>query len=153
MAGQGIGVSATNANSAQATYWIPAVGDDKVAAATSIGGGRPVFIIAKIDWDSVAAGGNDVLTVKRFSQNNGGIPVGFTEAMWDSEGQLSTTSVDLDQSTFDTLSFASDGVFFDDIRIASDFDSAVTGVTVVPEPSSALLISLGGGLLLLRRRK
>ncbi len=150
MAGQGIGVgTGTSSNTALATFWEPnATGDDKITASSSIGSGRPIFVISKIEWDAVS--GDDRITVKRFAFS---IPVGLTETDWNSEAGVSTNTANLDQSTFDTLSFANQYAYLDDIRIASDFDSAVTGTVVIPEPSALLLSSLGGLALLRRRRR
>ena len=39
----------------------------------------------------------------------------------------------------------------DEIRIASDFDNAMSGTVVVPEPSTYALFGLGGVVLILRR--
>ena len=44
------------------------------------------------------------------------------------------------------------GIRIDELRIATDWDNAVAGI-VVPEPSSAALIGLGGLAMILRRRK
>ena len=44
------------------------------------------------------------------------------------------------------------GIRIDDLRIATDWDSAVAGI-VVPEPSSSALLGLGGLLLVARRRR
>jgi hypothetical protein len=148
MAGEGIGVGTTNNNTPRATYWQPnALGDDENADATSsISSGRPIFVVAKIQWSDT---GNDTITVKRFAFS---IPGGLNEAAWNAEAGVSTNSADLDQSTFDTLSIASRYAWFDEIRIANDFDSAVTGTTVVPEPGTLALMGLGG-LCLARRRR
>lgn len=146
MAGQGIGIGTTTNNTPRAALWEPNAGDDKSTAASNIGSGRPIFVMAKIEWGN---GSNDTITVKRTAFS---IPAGFSETDWNAIPELSTISADLDQSTFDTLSFANASGFMDDIRIASDFDSAVTGTTVIPEASFALLGGLGL-LALLRRRR
>ena len=44
------------------------------------------------------------------------------------------------------------GIRIDDLRIATDWDTAVAGI-VVPEPSSSALLGLGGLLLVARRRR
>ena len=44
------------------------------------------------------------------------------------------------------------GIRIDEIRIATDWASAVSGL-VIPEPSSLLLVGLGGLAMVARRRR
>lgn len=149
MAGQGIGVGSLNGDAVNqasvAAYWNPnPSGNDKVTDSTNIGAGRPYLNVAKIVWGT--GGGVDTISVARFTDITG-----LTEASFNSATK-STISFALDQSTFDTLSFANLSVPIDDIRIANDFASAITGTVVIPEPASLVLLCLGG-LMMIKRRK
>jgi hypothetical protein len=146
MAGDGIGVATDGANTPRAAYWNAATGEN--AAASTIGSGRPLFVVAKIVWSDA---GNDTITVKRWNQTTG-IPAGLSEADWNAATELSTTSADLDQTTFDTLSIASGYAWFDEVRIANDFDNAVTGTIVVPEPGTLCLHLIGQFMAFASRR-
>ena len=147
MAGDGIGLTAHDDNDAEAAYWTPnAAGDDGVAGGTDMPGntGRDRFTVAKITWSDA---GNDTIDWVFFDKGDT-----MTEAAWNAAGK-SSVSADLDQSTFDTLSFASDYVHFDEFRIATTFDDAVSGTEVIPEPTSLALLGLGGLLIAGRRRR
>jgi hypothetical protein len=154
MAGQGIGVSTSGSNGGRATYWTPAAGlDDNVFSTESLASGRPIFVVAKIDW--AAGGSNDTITIARWNQTATSAP---NLADWNAltSAEKPTISADLDQSTFDTLSLETNNYgWIDDIRIATDFDSVVSGTNVVPEPSSALILTAVGllGLIGFTRRK
>jgi MYXO-CTERM domain-containing protein len=142
MVGDGIGLAAHDNNADEAAYWSDSgvnVGGTDIPGGT----GRDRFNIAKITWSD---GGNDTIEWAFFDAGTTISLANFDAA------SKSTVSADLDQSTFDTLSLGSNFMHFDEIRIASDFTSAVTGTVVVPEPSAALLGGLGL-LALLRRRR
>ncbi|MEM9345934.1 MAG: PEP-CTERM sorting domain-containing protein [Planctomycetota bacterium] len=111
------------------------VGGSPIATITS-----PQFVIAKIVWSD---SGDDTVTVARFGEGDT-----ITEAAFDSAPQ-STASIDLDQSQLDTLGMAGTRYYVDEIRIATTFEDAVSGV---PEPGSLALLGLGG-LCVLRRRR
>ena len=146
MAGDGIGLTTyQTSNTGKAGYWTPNGAGEDVSVSGSIPGGtgRDRFTIAKITWSDA---GNDTIEWAFFDAG-----ATINETNFNAAGK-STISADLDQSTFDTLSFTSGSVEFDEIRIATDFDSAVTGTVVIPEPSTLVLFGLGW-LALLRRRR
>ncbi len=62
------------------------------------------------------------------------------------------SGVDLTSIRFLTNGDGDGGIRIDELRIATDWDNAVAGI-VVPEPSSAALLGLGGLAMILRRRK
>jgi hypothetical protein len=66
--------------------------------------------------------------------------------------QSGETGVTLQSLRFLTNGDGDGGIRIDELRVATDWDSAVAGIAV-PEPSSAALIGLGGLAMILRRRK
>ena len=66
--------------------------------------------------------------------------------------ELGASGVTLTSLRFLTNGDGDGGIRIDDLRIATDWDSAVAGI-VVPEPSSSALLGLGGLLLVARRRR
>ena len=64
-----------------------------------------------------------------------------------------TTPGNLDNATFDTLSFHGSRSNFDEIRLATTFDAAVGLGAVIPEPSSVFLSLIGLGFVAVRRRR
>ena len=98
-----------------------------------------VYLVAgQIDW---VATGNDTLSLFNITD------VTATSA----PAAFATMSADFDQTTFDTISFESRQIaVIDEIRFGTSW--ADVGLSIVPEPSAALLGSLGA-FLLLRRRK
>jgi hypothetical protein len=64
-----------------------------------------------------------------------------------------TTSGNLDNASFDTLSFHGSRTNYDEIRLATTFDAAVGLGAVIPEPTSVFLSFIGLGFLVIRRRK
>ncbi len=145
MAGDGIGfTTASTGNDTRAAVWTPTVAADDYTLGGAVPGGtgRDRFEVAKITWGAVT----DTIEIAFFDAG-----ATMTEAAWDAATK-SMILADLDQSTFDTLSFTSGSVNFDEIRIATDFTSVISGTVVIPEPSTALLGGLGL-LALLRRRR
>jgi hypothetical protein len=140
--GQNIGMGGVyNAGTAGARTW---AGGANYVTGTSLGNFTEALFMARIDW--AATGTNDTITVVAFADNTV-----ITEAAFNAATQ-SVLTADFDQSAFDTLSIGNQQFYVDEIRIATTFADAVTGTTVVPEPSSALLVGLGF-LVLLRRRR
>ncbi|GAG17425.1 unnamed protein product, partial [marine sediment metagenome] len=112
-------------NNARAVYWIPdPAAEDHHYSDASAGGFLPQqLIIAKIEWSDT---GNDTVSVAVFDIASG--YTALTEADFDADTQ-STISADLDQSTFDTLSFHGTRANFDEFRIATTFEDVVTGTS------------------------
>jgi len=76
------------------------------------------------------------------------------EPVWQVQDNV-VTGVDLTSIrllTNSTNASSGAGIRIDELRVATDWDSAVAGIAV-PEPSSAALIGLGGLAMILRRRK
>ena len=141
--GQNIGMGGIfNAGTAGARTW---AGGANYVTGTSLGNFTEALFMARIDW--AATGTNDTITVVAFADGTD-----ITEALFNSAATKSVLTADFDQSTFDTLSIGNQHFYVDEIRIATTFADAVTGTTVVPEPSAALLGGLGF-LCLLRRRR
>lgn len=108
------------------------------------------IVIGKIQWND---GTPDVITVARFLPTSGTL----TEALFDASALPSSTTwpvqPNLDQSTFNTISFAGARYFADEIRIATTFNEVV-GVAPVPEPSMLGLFGTGvAAMVCLRRRR
>ena len=112
--------------------------------ATITGGTGPLgdvisMIVGEITWSP--NGSDDVINLYNVTDPNAGLP----------GAAFATINVDLDQSTFNTISYAEgqasqiDEIFFGE-------SLADVGVSAIPEPSSALLLGLSG-LALLRRRR
>ncbi len=88
------------------------------------------IFVAKIEWGAVT----DTVTVYNFA-----IDDTLTEAEFDLATKQTITSVNnLDQSAFDTLSFAGSRFFLDEIRIGKTFDDVVTGTSVGPGPDPTI---------------
>ena len=104
------------------------------STASLYGAGQYGLIVGKITW---GAGATDTIELYQPSTSLSLGPV------------ISTLTVDVDQSTFDTITWArGDLVLMDEIR----FGATYADVTPVPEPSSLGLLSIAG-LVLLRRRR
>ena len=108
----------------------------------------PNVIIGKIVWSD---SGPDVISVARFLQTDV-----LTEAAFNSVALSSgtwTTQLNLDQSTFDTISLGGGRYFADELRIGTTFNSAIgvaDEVEAVPEPGTLVLAVCGMvGLLVL----
>ncbi len=95
------------------------------------------LIVGKLDWKP--NGTNDTLTLYNIADVNAPLPTEFA-----------TMTFDVDQTLFDTLALGSRQVGdFDEIR----FDTTLSGVGVIPEPTSLALFGLSGLLGLRRRRR
>lgn len=112
------------------------------------------IVIGKIEWQ--ANGTPDVISLARFVPSDGAL----TESLFDSTAYSSTgwtVKPDLDQSQFDTISFAGARYFMDEIRLATTFNEVIglANVSPVPEPTQSLGLMglLGLGALLRNRRK
>ncbi len=121
--GPAIGAGALyNDQAIRAQYWLDedASGTDKRhASGTTLGSSNEQIIVAKIEWGS--GGSDDTITVRRFNDGDT-----LSETTFDS-GPLSSISADLDQSTFDTISFAGSRYHFDEVRLATTFDEVISG--------------------------
>ncbi len=103
------------------------------------------LIVGRLDW-----GATDTMTLYNLD----------TTTLWDgtnpdSQYQFATMTGTLDETTLDTISIGDAQIGqFDEIRFGENFSDVVPGLdlSLVPEPSSALLCSLGL-LALLRRRR
>ncbi|MCK4294804.1 MAG: discoidin domain-containing protein [Planctomycetes bacterium] len=87
------------------------------------------LIVIKIEWGTTS----DTVSVANFGISTPYTPL--TEADFNAASPVSITSVNnLDQSTFDTLSFHGSRSNFDEIRIGTTFDDIVTGTSVGKNP-------------------
>ncbi|MFT5906648.1 MAG: hypothetical protein ACI9E1_002260 [Cryomorphaceae bacterium] len=143
--GDGFGVSFNARNPNDSTidiYGYEVDGGTGALSASKIDNDTNVntFMIAgKIDW--AANGSDDTMTLYNISDTGVALPTAFA-----------SMTADLDQSTFNTLAFASRQIgSIDEIRFG--LDAADIGLSAVPEPSSAALLGLGGLALILRRRR
>ena len=94
------------------------------------------FITGRIEWGESGVG--HTMSLFNITDVNAALPTAFA-----------TMTADFDQTTFDTLAMSSNQVAtIDEIRFGTTLES----VGVIPEPSTALLGSLGM-LFLLRRRR
>jgi MYXO-CTERM domain-containing protein len=95
------------------------------------------FVVGRITWGATASD-DDVIDIFLPDTN---LNLGSVH---------STLTVDVDQSGYDTISFArGDKVVMDEIR----FGASYADVSPIPEPSAAALAGLLFGLGLLRRRR
>lgn len=140
--GSGLGVF-TNGSAVGASSWSGGARTGGAGGNNTFTLSEPTLVIGRIVWGATVTD-NEVITI-------------WTRALDDIDTAPSTggsirTSGPLDQSAFGTLSFGqrnSTGVHtYDEIRFGASF----ADVSPIPEPSAALLGSLGG-LLLLRRRR
>ena len=95
---------------------------------------------------------NDTITTAVFDIES---YLGLSESDFDNAPQTTITTVNnLDNASFDTLSFHGSRSSYDEIRLATTFDEAVgLGGAVIPEPSSVLLSFIGLGVLVMRCRR
>lgn len=139
--GNGFGFSIDPASNQWDFHGYQSVGGTTSLSGTSfdIGTSAATYLIAgQIDW---VASGNDTMTLYNITDVTSiSAPAAFA-----------TLTQDFDQSQFDTISFESRQIaVVDEIRFGTSWSDV--GLSIVPEPSAALLGGLGT-LLLLRRRK
>lgn len=136
--GSGLGVY-YQGSTFRATSWVNGTRTGN-GATFSDGGG--MLLVGHINWGA----DNDTMTL--YTPSVAQLALGQTG----SAVSTITTATNLNQSTFDTISYttrgSSGGDVFDEIRFGSDFAS----VAIIPEPSATLLGGLGA-LMLLRRRR
>ena len=130
--GQAIGGGARyNTQGLSAAYWddetVPTDGTFEEHRSGTKGRITPQqLIVMKIEWGAAS----DTVSLANFDINTPYTTL--TEADFDAASPVSITSVNnLDQSTFDTLSFHGSRSNFDEIRIATTFEDVVTGTTMI----------------------
>ncbi len=147
----GFGIAPTTAGNDWTAYaWN---GTTQVDVGATLGvaanGSETNLLIAKLSFGT-GAGGLDEFGFYYYDLTKSGGSVISGESNLTQVG--STLDVDFDQAAFDTLSLTRQvNTAYDEIRIGTELDDAL-GLTVVPEPSSAILGAIGA-LLLLRRRR
>jgi len=99
--------------------------------------------VYKLEWGA----NSDTVTVANFSLADAAAWADVTEANFDAIGVSITSATNLDQLTFDTVSFHGTRTHVDEIRIATTFGD------VVPEPATMGLLAIGGLALIRRKRK
>ena len=131
----GMGQIYNNASS-RALTWAGG-GAEYVTSATHLGDNQPQFLIAKIVWSDT---GNDTITVVKFLETDT-----ISEANFNTATQ-STLSANFNQSLFDTINIGGAQCFVDEIRIATTFADAVSGVPAasVPDPVTSSVAASPG---------
>ena len=105
------------------------------------------LFITKIEFGAA----NETITTAVFNIESF---AGLSESDFNTAAQSTiTTSGNLDNASFDTLSFHGSRTNYDEIRLATTFDAAVGLGAVIPEPTSVFLSFIGLGFLVIRRRK
>ncbi len=134
---------------ARAAYW-----DDETVPPDGIfeehrsGSQSPDFAtlhlqVYKFEWGATS----DTVTVANFSLADAAAWANVTEANFNAIGVSITSAVNLDQLTFDTISFHGTRTHVDEIRIGTGFDECL------PEPATMGLLAIGGLALIRRGRK
>jgi hypothetical protein len=149
--GQAVGAgAASNTESLSATYWddqtVPADGAyEEHRSTNTLSRIRPEqLVIAKFVFGATS----DTVLMAGFALDPYDSP---TEADFDAAAVSITSANNLDQATFDTLSFHGSRSNFDEIRLATTYDEVLSAVEV-PEPASLLTGLVGLTLLAGRRR-
>ena len=141
----GSGVSTPN-NTTFANSNLVGVSYDGTTAATITGGTGPTgdnvsMIVGEITW--APNGSADTINLYNVLDPTAGLPA----------SAFATISVDLDQSTFDTISYAEgQASAIDEIFFGENLEDVGVTFAPIPEPSSAILLGFSG-LALLRRRR
>ena len=130
----GVGSDFSSTNSpVQAAYWEAGTFNQNLSGSAYAGTNPLTFeqqlIIARIDFGATG----ETITVNRFELD--GSFTNPTEADFNSGAVSITSATDLDNSSFNTLSFDAVRANLDEIRIATTFDEVIG----IPEPSTALL--------------
>lgn len=149
--GQAVGAgAASNTESLSAAYW-----DDEIVPADSVyeehrsgdtlprDGKLEQLVIAKF----VFGASTDTVLIASFALDPYAAP---TEADFNAAAVSITSANNLDQATFDTLSFHGSRSNFDEIRLATTYDEVLVGV---PEPATLAMGLVGLTLIAGRRRR
>lgn len=143
------------------TYWnnglISSSGTNNVVdteARTWEGFGTPNIVVGKIEWNADTNGG-DVISLFSFLETDtltmAAFDAGIAATPLLSSRNWAALSPVLDETTFNTISIAGGRYVADELRIGMTFSSVTPAV--VPEPSSLVILGLGGVLMLVRRRR
>ena len=141
--GQQIATSSGGTTTIPATdrfYW--EIGSTSGTSTVTANSAIPNIVIGKIVWSDSSP---DVISFAEFHESDGPL----TEAAFNSIDISSagwSQQVNLNQSAFDTISFAGARYFADELRIATTFNEVIgleAEVEAVPEPSTLVLSGLG----------
>ena len=138
----------TRQNSVRAAVWSPGGNllPDSLSGTLSAPAASTNFVVGKVEWGATAG---DVETITLYTPSLADLVLPGTS--------VSTTVTGFDQTALNTISFASrqGAQSFDEIRFGASYDDVIgAGDTVIPEPSTFLIWSLGLlGLIGWRRRR
>jgi hypothetical protein len=144
--GNAIGVYLAASGTAQAASWNGNGNFSGGGGSTATANDTSYMIVGQINWGATGADDETITLYMQDTSNLGVLSSSFS----------TKTMSAVDQTLFDTVSLGthqSGGtITYDEIRFGATFDD-VSGVIVIPEPSTTALIGLGGLALILRRRK